>query len=62
MAISHNKVTNDVISGENNMEILFIPVAEVISNEYLVKRLVTILAQKSLFLKQESLLSAIKKP
>ena len=60
IAISHNKATNDMISGENNTEILFIPVTEVISNEYPVKRLVTILAQKTYFFKQESLLSAIK--
>lgn len=50
MAISHNKISNDVISGDHKTEILFIPVEAAVNNDKLSKNLLTILAKKAYFL------------
>lgn len=50
MAISHNKISNDVVSGDHKTQILFLPVDAVVNNVKLAKNLLTILAKKAYFL------------
>ena len=50
MAISHNRITNTVISGEDKTEIVFIPIGDIVSHDALTKNLLVILAKKAYFL------------
>lgn len=50
MAVSRNKITNTVISGENGTEILFIPVPEILRFKPLTDNLLVILARKAFYL------------